>query len=138
MGAVIVPDPAVPVGQMPTRAESKAFGLGDLARQLDFWLPLESGQMMQTPTSTAGFSRLDILTAIAESIRSVSPKAKGAVIGPDSRLLEELALDSLDLVAVILQLQDQFHVEIDPDDIPELHTVADLAATLADHLCQAA
>ncbi len=93
---------------------------------------------MKTSTSTAGSSRPDILSTIAESIRTVSPRARGAAIRPDSLLLEELALDSLDLVAVILQLQDQFQVEIDPDDIPELRTVADLAATLANHLHQAA
>ena len=93
---------------------------------------------MKTTTSTAGSPRPDILSAIAESIRTVSPKARGATIRPDSRLLEELALDSLDLVAVILQLQDQFQVEIDPDEITALQTVADLAASLAKLLRRAA
>jgi acyl carrier protein len=93
---------------------------------------------MQTTTSTAGSARPDILSAIAESIRTVSPRARGATIRPDSRLLEELALDSLDLVAVILQLQDQFQVEIDPDEITALQTVADLAASLAKLLRRAA
>jgi acyl carrier protein len=93
---------------------------------------------MKTTTSTAGSSRPDLLTAIAESIRSVSPKAKTAMIRPDSRLLEDLALDSLDLVAVILKLQDQFLVEVDPDEIPELQTVADLASSLAKLMRQAA
>ena len=50
------------------------------------------------------------------------------------RLLEELALDSLDLVAVILQLQDRFEVEIDPDEIPHMRTVADLGSSLTSHL----
>ncbi len=93
---------------------------------------------MRTTINTAGSLRPDLLTAIAESIRSVSPKAKSATIRPDSRLLEELALDSLDLVAVILNLQDQFHVEIDPDEITELQTVADLASSLAKLLRHAA
>jgi acyl carrier protein len=93
---------------------------------------------MKTTIDTAGSSRRDILTTIAESIRSVSSKAKGATITPDSRLLEELALDSLDLVAVILELQDRFQVEIDPDEITELRTVADLAASLAKLLRRAA
>jgi acyl carrier protein len=93
---------------------------------------------MITTKSAAGSARPEIFTSIAESIRSVSSKAKSATIRPDSRLLEELALDSLDMVAVILQLQDQFHVEIDPDEIPELHTVADVAASLARLLPQAA
>jgi acyl carrier protein len=94
--------------------------------------------MMKTTINTAGSARPDLLTSIADSIRSVSAKARAATISPDSRLLEELALDSLDLVAVILQLQDLFQVEIDPDDLSEIHTVADLATSLANHLRQAA
>ena len=93
---------------------------------------------MKATISTAGSARPDLVTAIAESIRAVSSKARALTIRPDSRLLEELALDSLDLVAVILQLQDQFHVEIDPDEIPQMQTVADLAASLAKLLRQAA
>jgi acyl carrier protein len=93
---------------------------------------------MKSMISTAGSARPDPFTAIAESIRSVSSKAKTATIKPESRLLEELALDSLDLVAVILQLQDQFNVEIDPDEIPQMQTVADLANSLARLLRQAA
>jgi acyl carrier protein len=93
---------------------------------------------MKTMTNTAGSARPDLFIAIGESIRSVSPKAKTAMIRPDSRLLEDLALDSLDLVAVILKLQDEFLVEIDPDEIPELQTVADLASSLAKLLRHAA
>jgi acyl carrier protein len=93
---------------------------------------------MKTSISTAGFSRPDIFETIADAIRAVSAKARSAAISPDSLLLEELALDSLDLVAVILNLQDEFHVEIDPDEIPQLRTVADLAASLANQMHQAA
>jgi acyl carrier protein len=94
--------------------------------------------MMKTSIHTAGCSRSEVFTAIAESIRTVSAKAKGATITADSRLLEDLALDSLDLVAVILQLQDRFGVEIDPDEITRMRTVADLAASLSSHLRQVA
>jgi acyl carrier protein len=94
--------------------------------------------MMKSSVNTANFRRPDLLETIAEAIRAVSTKARGAAITPDSLLLEELALDSLDLVAVILNLQDQFQVEIDPDEIPQLRTVADLAASLASQLRQAA
>jgi acyl carrier protein len=93
---------------------------------------------MKSSINTAGISRPDVLETIAEAIRAVSAKARSAAITPDSLLLEELALDSLDLVAVILNLQDEFQVEIDPDEIPQLRTVADLAASLANQLRQAA
>jgi acyl carrier protein len=78
---------------------------------------------------------LDVLT---DAIRSVSPKARQATITPSSLLLEELALDSLDLVAVILQVQDHFQVELDPDEIPEMRHVGDIVAGLAKQLRLAA
>jgi acyl carrier protein len=93
---------------------------------------------MKSSISTAESARCDIIESIALAIRSVSTRARCAAITPSSLLLEELALDSLDLVAVILDLQDQFQVEIDPDEIPQFRTVADLAASLANQLRQAA
>ena len=52
-------------------------------------------------------------------------------ISADSRLVEDLAIDSLDLVGLILQLQDHFDVVIEEDAVPNLCRVADLAAYLA-------
>lgn len=93
---------------------------------------------MNTPINTACCTAPEFLESIADAIRSVSAKSRGTLITPGSLLLEELALDSLDLVAVILELQDRFEIEIEPDDIPQMRTVADLAATLASHLRSAA
>jgi acyl carrier protein len=93
---------------------------------------------MKSTISPAAPSSPDVATAIAETIRGVSVKARGIAIASDSLLLEDLALDSLDLVAVIIQLQDQFGVEIDPDEIPSLRTVGDLAASLHRHVRSAA
>ncbi len=80
----------------------------------------------------------EVLTVITDSIRTVSARAREAKITPNSLLMEDLALDSLDLVAVVLRLQDHFQVEIDPDEIPNLKRVADLVACLADQLAKAA
>lgn len=93
---------------------------------------------MKTSINTAGSVRPDMLDTIADAIRSVSAAARSATISPNSLLLEELALDSLDLVAVILNLQDHFEVEIDPDEIPNMRKVADLAASFANQLRLAA
>jgi acyl carrier protein len=91
------------------------------------------------PTIRAADCRADDMTsAIAEAIRSVSARARAATIHAGSLLLEDLALDSLDLVAVVIQLQDQFQVEIDPDEIPSIQTVGDLAASLDRQLHAAA
>ena len=81
---------------------------------------------MKSTINPAAHTADDMTIAIAEAIRSVSAKARETAICAHSLLLEDLALDSLDLVAVVIQLQDQFHVEIDPDEIPAIRTVGDL------------
>ena len=48
----------------------------------------------------------DLFSVVVTMIRIVSPKAKPMEITPQSLLLEELALDSLDLVRVIMLIED--------------------------------
>ena len=60
-------------------------------------------------------------------------------IRPESRLVEDLAIDSLDLVSLILQFQDHFDVVIDEDAVPNLCCIADVVAYLAERsgpLCE--
>jgi acyl carrier protein len=52
-------------------------------------------------------------------------------ITASSRLVEDLAVDSLDLVNLILELQDRFDVTIDEEDVPKLCRISDLAAYLS-------
>jgi len=85
---------------------------------------------MRPAINPAAPSSAEVMAAITETIRSVSAKAREMAISADSLLLEDLALDSLDLVAVVIQLQDQFEVEIDPDEINSIRTVSELAASL--------
>jgi acyl carrier protein len=85
---------------------------------------------METTANRVASLPLDVMDIISEAIRSVSARARLTTIGSNSLLLEDLALDSLDLVAVILRLQDEFGVEIDPDEITEMRTVSDLIASL--------
>jgi acyl carrier protein len=93
---------------------------------------------MESTIHPARPSSAGMTIAIAEAIRSVSAKARGTSIAADSLLMEDLALDSLDLVAVVIHLQDQFQVEIDPDEIPSIRTVGDLAASLDRQVASAA
>ncbi|MGP0062920.1 MAG: acyl carrier protein [Isosphaeraceae bacterium] len=93
---------------------------------------------MNTMANRVASLHFDKMDTISETIRSVSAKARGTTITTDSLLLEDLALDSLDLVAVILRLQDEFGVEIDPDEITILRSVGDLVASLDKHLSAAA
>ena len=93
---------------------------------------------MKRTISMVGSQHADVIAVIADSIRSVSAKAREVTITPNSRLLEELALDSLDLVAVILRLQDHYNVEIDPDEIPAVTHVGDLVTLVTEELRAAA
>jgi acyl carrier protein len=101
-------------------------------------LSLVAGGTMKPTNGMAVTYESDVFEVISEAIRSVSPAARQAAIAPSSLLLEELALDSLDLVAVILRLQDHYQVEIDPDEIPEMRHVADLVQSLNKQLRVAA
>jgi acyl carrier protein len=65
---------------------------------------------------------------LIEVIRKAGRVDAMITISGDSRLVEDLAIDSLDLVGVYLQIQDDFGVEIEEADIPNLGRVADLVA----------
>lgn len=71
-----------------------------------------------------------LLEAVADAIRSASKAARDLTIAPESRLVEDLGLDSLDIVGAVMKLEDRFAVEIDVDDVPTFQSVADLIAYL--------
>jgi acyl carrier protein len=80
----------------------------------------------------------DLFPVVVSMIRSVSVKARQADITPHSLLLEELALDSLDLVRVIMLMEDRYHVAIDLDEVPKMKQVNDLTILLGRELRTAA
>ena len=67
-----------------------------------------------------------------EVIRKAGRVDAMSTIRGESRLVEDLAIDSLDLVGVYLQIQDDFGVEIAEADIPNLGRVADLVAYVSE------
>jgi acyl carrier protein len=69
----------------------------------------------------------DQVTAIVRKAAKIPAKV---AIRPESRLVEDLAIDSLDLVSLILQFQDEFDVVIDEDAVPNLCRVSDIVAYL--------
>ncbi len=69
----------------------------------------------------------DLTEAIAAMIHTVSAKARQIRITPETLLVEELELDSLDLVRVLMLLEDRCQVAIDLDEIPKMKQVRDLA-----------
>lgn len=47
-------------------------------------------------------------------------------INPDSRLVEDLKADSLDIVELVMELEEQYGLEIPDEDMPGLQTVEDI------------
>jgi acyl carrier protein len=74
-----------------------------------------------------GGSERDRLTEEVTAIVRKAAKIPAKVaIRPESRLVEDLAIDSLDLVSLVLQFQDRFDVVFDEDAVPNLCRVADI------------
>jgi acyl carrier protein len=80
----------------------------------------------------------DLFSIVVGIIRIVSAKAKPMEITPQSLLLEELALDSLDLVRVIMLIEDRSHTAVDLDEILKMKRVDDLTRILSRELRSAA
>ena len=80
----------------------------------------------------------DLFSIVVGIIRIVSAKAKPMEITPQSLLLEELALDSLDLVRVIMLIEDRYHTAVDLDEIPKMKRVDDMTRILSRELRSAA
>lgn len=72
------------------------------------------------------------LTAqVTEVVRVTGKVSPTALVTAESRLVEDLGIDSLDLVAVFLQVQDRFDVLVDDADVPAPKTIGDLVAYVA-------
>lgn len=48
-----------------------------------------------------------------------------STIKPESRLIEDLKADSLDVVAMVMEMETEFGIEIPDEDLTKLKTVAD-------------
>ena len=81
---------------------------------------------------TPAMTESALIARVADVIRKAAKVSPCLPITGDSRLVEDLAIDSLDLVGLILQIQDDFDVVIEEDAVPNLCRVADLAAYLTE------
>lgn len=55
----------------------------------------------------------------------------GAPLTAEMRLVEDLALDSLRLMTLAMEVEDRFRICLDEDDEEAIETVGDLAAIIA-------
>jgi acyl carrier protein len=72
-----------------------------------------------------------LIAEVAAIVRQSAKVPPQLSIEAESRLVEDLAIDSLDLVGVLLAVQDHFDIVIDDDLVPSLRRVVDLAETVA-------
>ena len=79
-----------------------------------------------------------LVAEIATIVRQAGRIQPDVPITAVSRLVDDLAIDSLDLVSVVLKIQDEFDVAIDDEDVPNLRSVSDLAAYVTAHSGSAA
>ncbi|WP_337175909.1 phosphopantetheine-binding protein [Paludisphaera sp.] len=85
--------------------------------------------MNQSPVAPADVTAA--MPAVVDLIRSVSEQARTRLIHAETLLLEELALDSLDMVRVIMLMEDRHGVSIDLDEVADMRTAGDVARSLA-------
>jgi acyl carrier protein len=63
---------------------------------------------------------------LSDSVRSIARISSDIPIRADSRLVEDLGIDSLDLVSIVLSAQENYGVPIDEDEVANFRTMADL------------
>ena len=72
---------------------------------------------------------LDAIAALAEEkLGSPGP------IEPETRLVEDLDLDSIRLLTLAMEVEDHFRICLDEDDEASITTVGDLVAVVEDKL----
>ena len=57
-----------------------------------------------------------------------------STIQPESRLIEDLKADSLDVVDMLMSLEDEFDVEIPDEEIERIRTVGELVAYIEENM----
>lgn len=79
-------------------------------------------------------SRARLLAEIADIAREKVGWAGPA--SPELRLVEDLALDSLRLLTLAVEVEDHFRISLEEEDEAEIETLGDLADTVARKLAE--
>ncbi len=69
-----------------------------------------------------------LVAQIMNTVRTVARVPRDVPITVETRLVDDLRIDSLDLFAVVIAVQERFDLMIDVEDMPDLNRVGDLAA----------
>ena len=74
----------------------------------------------------------DVFLQISTILSNVGGVEQDA-ISPESRLSEDLAISSLNLIESVVHVEDAFGFRIEEADVKDFHTVADIVAFIAKH-----
>jgi acyl carrier protein len=74
-----------------------------------------------------------LIAELTQIVRTVARIPADVTIGPDTRLVEDLAVDSLDLVGISMKVEDRYGLQIDVDEVPNFQSLADIAAYVVQH-----
>lgn len=79
---------------------------------------------------TSAMTDDQIVAQIIGLIRKCVPDVQAAAISMDSRLVEDIGIDSLGAYELIMEAESLFHIEIADSQVDNVKTVADLVAIL--------
>jgi acyl carrier protein len=73
----------------------------------------------------------NLLAQLVATVRKVGRIPRDVPITADTCLVDDLRIDSLDLFAVLIAVQDRFDLEIDVEEMPDLNRLGDLVDYVA-------
>ena len=85
---------------------------------------------------TSAMTDDQIVAQIAGLILKCVPDAQAVAIGMDSRLVEDIGIDSLGAYELIMEAEDLFHIEITDSQVEGIKTIADLIAIVRGPIVQ--
>ncbi|MCF0143047.1 MAG: acyl carrier protein [Parasporobacterium sp.] len=69
---------------------------------------------------------LEKLKEIIANVLNMNPEN----ITPETRFIDDMGADSLDLFQVVLEIEDTFHIKIDDSQVEKISTVGDAAEAI--------
>ena len=79
-------------------------------------------------------------TELGERIRAIVSDQLGVEAGEiqaESKIADDLGADSLDVVELVMQLEDEFDIEVPDEAAESIRTIADVERYVAEHVAQA-
>ncbi|MEE2677212.1 MAG: acyl carrier protein [Myxococcota bacterium] len=74
---------------------------------------------------------------VGDRVRALVSQQLGVEVSQvhsDSNILDDLGADSLDVVELVMQLEDEFDIEVPDEEAQTIRTVADVERYVASHI----